>query len=101
MNSDNVPGLQRIVNCDLFPVCEKKLTLDWARSTYKHYHLFDESILTTTYNDESDLSAWIEEAKNIIKDIKVQGTQSGRDEIVRIATHQYNIFLPRKKQRFF
>ena len=96
MNTNNIVSSQRKVDSDLFPVCEKKLTLEWAKSTYKHYSLFDDSILSRTYDDDNDLYSWINEAKELIKDIKFQGTQAGRDEIIRIAVNQYNIFLPKK-----
>lgn len=92
--------IKRLVSFDLLPLHEKHLSLKWAKRTYAYYHLFDDEIRTTSYSNDDDLLNWISFTKTLMKNIKIKGTEAGRREIVRLACHQYNLFLPNKKSDF-
>ena len=65
-----------------------------------YYHLFNDASRTTGYSTDDDLKDWISFTKSLMKDIKIKGTEAGRTEIVRLACHQYNLFLPNKNYDF-
>ena len=92
--------IKRLVSFDLFPMHEKHLTLKWAKDTYAYYHLFNDDIRTTGYSNDEELLNWISFTKFLIKNIKIKGTEAGRTEIVRLACHQYNLFLPNRESDF-
>ena len=92
--------IDRSVDFNLFPLNDKYLTLDWARKTYAQYHLFNDAILSQSYTTDDDLIAWIADAKQLMKQIKIKGTEAGRAEIVRVACYQYNMFMLNKTNDF-
>ena len=98
--ANRLSHIDRSVDSNLFPLNDKELTLDWARRTYAQYPLFNDSILSRSYGNDDDLKAWIAEAKQLMKEIKIKGIDAGRKEIVRVACHQYNMYLLNKTNDF-
>ena len=92
--------IQRCVKSNLFPMTEKQLTLEWAKDTYSSFHLFDNRVVSSSYSSEDELHQWISKGKSILKDIKTQGSQAGRKEVLRIACEVYNMYLPQKSSSF-
>ena len=92
--------IKRLVSFDLFPLHEKHLTLKWARNTYAYYYFFNDAIRTIGYSTDDDLLEWISFTKSLMKDIKIKGTEAGQTEIIRLACHQYNLYLPNKNSVF-
>ena len=93
-------NLQRSIDSDLLPMTEKQLTINWAKQTYTNFHLFDKQVTLTSYSSNEDLQRWILTAKQLMKDIKIKGSHAGRNEVVRIACTEYNLFLPQKTAKF-
>ena len=83
----------RFINQDLLPVNEKEITEQWARDTYNHCHLFTTEVTGTVWESHQDLKKWMHIAKNLMKDIKCHGVQAGRERIVHLANHKYNLTL--------
>ena len=75
--------MERTVPFNLFPLHERYLTREWAKQTYRYFYLFDGTILTTTYKNDNDLDRWI--TRDMMREIKIMGTQAGRDEVVQLA----------------
>lgn len=90
--------MERTVSFDLFPLHERYLTKEWAKQTYRYFYLFDGTILTTTYKNGNDLGRWIKQSRSIMREIKIMGTQAGRDEVVQLAANTYNLTLPDKNK---
>lgn len=93
-------NLQRSIDSDLLPMTEKQLTINWAKQTYTNFHLFDKQVTSTSYSTNEDLQRWILTAKKLMRDIKMKGSHAGRNEVVRIASTEYNLFLPHKTGEF-
>ena len=92
--------IQRFVNSNLLPMTEKQLTLQWAKDTYSSFHLFDNHVVSSCYSSDDELHQWITTAKYLLKDIKIQGSQAGQKEVLRIAREVYNLYLPHKTATF-
>ena len=93
-------NIQRNIDSDLLPMTEKQLTLEWAKLTYTNFHLFDKHVTSTSYSSNEDLQQWILKAKSLMKDIKMKGSHAGRNEVVRVACTEYNLYLPQKTADF-
>ena len=90
----------QVVTDNLFPLNEKDINIEWAKGTYNKSHLFSESITGTAWHTVSDLLEWINIAKSIVKDIKWNGVKAGRERIVQLAVHKYNLKLPQDSMDF-
>ena len=86
------------VPTNLFPLNEKDVNRNWAEKTYNKSYLFSDSITSTVWHTEGDLLQWINIAKLLIKDIKWNGVKAGRDRILQLAVHKYNLTLPQNNK---
>lgn len=86
--------VSRLISRDLLPVNEKEITEQWAKETYNHCHLFTTEVTGTVWESHQDLKKWMYVAKNLMKDIKCHGVEAGRERIVHLANHKYNLTLP-------
>eukprot|EP00957_Ditylum_brightwellii_P053690 4067990-Ditylum_brightwellii.AAC.1 len=50
---------------DLIPYRTSKLTIKWAKETYRYYGVFDDSVVAFRYESEDDLYNWIRKAAGI------------------------------------
>ena len=106
MSSNNEDGMlgcdrideisQRFIKQDLFPINEKEITEEWAKETYNHCHLFCKEVTGTVWDSYEDLKHWMSTAIKLMKDIKFQGVKAGKDRIVHLAIHKYNLTIPSK-----
>ena len=90
---------ERTVSFNLFPLHERYLTREWAKQTDRYFYLFDGTVLTTTYNNDNDLDRWIKQSRDMMREIKIMGTQAGRDEVVQLAADTYNLNLSNKNNQ--
>ena len=91
---------KRTVPYNLFPLNEKDINEDWAKKTYSKSHLFNSSFRPIAWATERDILAWMTLAKSLVKDIKWEGVTAGRDRIVELAVHRYNLKLPQGSDDF-
>ena len=71
---------------DLFPVYEHEITKEVCRQTYKFRYLFNDSVKSKLFLEESnDLSEWKIEIKEILNELKSLGKSAAENEILRIA----------------
>ena len=87
-------GNARFIKQDLLPINEKDITEEWAKDTYDHCHLFSQEVTGTVWESYEDLKRWMRIATNLMKDIKCHGVEAGRQRIVHLANHKYNLTLP-------
>ena len=90
----NTTSIYRIVPSDLFPLNEKSINYEWAKSTFDKCHLFCDTVNGTAWHTEDDLLKWINLAKSLMKEIKWCGVKAGRERILQLAVHKYNLSLP-------
>ena len=90
----------QVVPDNLFPLNEKEINIEWAKQTYNKSHLFSDHITGTAWRTETDLLEWMSIAKSLVKDIKWNGVKAGRDRIVYLAVHKYNLKLPQDSMDF-
>ena len=71
---------------DLFPVYEHEITKEVCRQTYKFRYLFNDSVKSKLFLEESnDLGEWKIEIKEILNELKSLGKSAAENEILRIA----------------
>ena len=74
----------------LFPVYEHDITKEVCRQTYKFRYLFNDSVKSKLFLEESnDLSEWKIEIKEILNELKSLGKSAAENEILRIAKDRY------------
>ena len=85
----------RKVPHDLLNINEIKYNDEWAKQTFKYFHLFDTTVDSAAYSEGcEDLDKWKTKGLSMMKELKHRGIKAGRNEVVRIARIQYNLFLP-------
>ncbi len=62
--------------------------------------MFSEYITGTTWHTEADLLEWMSITKSLVKVIKWNGVKAGRERIVYMAVHKYNLKLPQDSMDF-
>ena len=85
------------VPSDLLPISDKDLTYDWAEKTYNYRCVFNSR---TTFHSpmRADLLAWLNEAKDLCRELRQYGTVKAEEEIVRLCKN-YNSRLPNNNQK--
>lgn len=74
-----VPGNLEFVPFDLIPVNMSYITLEWARRTFKYAYIFVKQIVKTGFENEQQLTSWMDKAKNIREELR----DYGRNETVK------------------
>ena len=90
----NPTSIYRVVPTDLLPLNEKSIDYEWAKATFDKCHLFCDAVNGTAWHTEDDLLKWINMAKSLMKEIKWYGVKAGRERILQLAIHKYNLTLP-------
>ena len=62
--------------------------------------MFDNHVVSSCYSSDNELHQLITKEKCLLKDIKTQGSQAGRKEVLCIARKVYNLYLPHKTASF-
>ena len=85
------------VPSDLLPITDRDITIAWATKTYAYRCVFNSRI---SYNSpmRQDLLDWINEAKDLCKDLRQYGTVKAEEEIIRLCK-QYNSRLPENEKK--
>ena len=84
----NSTGTYRVVPTDLFPLNEKSINYEWAKTSFDKCHLFCNTVTGTVWYTEEDLLKWINVAKALVKEIKWYGVRAGRERILQLAVHK-------------
>ena len=85
------------VPSDLFPITDKDLTLVWAEKTYNFRCVFN---ARNSFHSplRQDLLAWVNEAKDLCKELRQYGTVKAEEEIIRLCK-LYNSRLPNDEKK--
>ena len=68
-----VAGNFEYVPFDLIPVNITKITLEWAKKTFKYAYIFVNHIVKTGFDNEEELTTWIDRAKDLQEEIREYG----------------------------
>jgi hypothetical protein len=89
----NTDAMRRVPH-DLLPVKVAKYTISWGRKTFKYAHLFDSNLQSTAYKDDQEVGRWVQTALKMNEELKIIGYNSGVEEIISIASNEYNLKMP-------
>ena len=100
-NNENLLSTSRkmtAVPSDLLPITDRDLTLAWATKTYDFRCVFNSSRNSFHSPLRQDLLAWVNEAKDLCKELRQYGTVKAEEEVVRLCK-QYNSRLPKEEKK--
>ena len=83
----------RTVPLKLLPLNERYFTTKWAEETYCYRFLFNITITSQSYKDDSEVEDWRLQALQMMKEIKQIGIAYGRQEIVNLARGHYGMTM--------
>ena len=84
------------VPSNLIPVECNKLTVEWAKKTFKYACFFDDVVFPcTAYEDDSDpqLRTWLRHARSMQMELRDQGVLELQEKILAIL-QEHHVFLP-------
>ena len=81
----------RRVPRDLIPVHYNDTSVAWGAATFQYYHLFDTSIRTTAYKDESELINWARCANRIQVELKTIGMERATATVMDLCKHEFKL----------
>ena len=84
----------RTVPLKLLPLNERYFTTSWAQDTYCYRYLFDTTVTSQSYKNDSEVEDWRIQALQLLKEIKQIGIAQGRQEIVNLARGHYGMTMP-------
>ena len=90
----NITSIFRVDPTDFFPLNEKSINYEWAKTTFDKCHLFYDAVVGTVWHTDDDLLKWINVTKSLVKERNWCGDKTGRDMILQLAVHKYNLTLP-------
>lgn len=93
MELTNETQVWRTVPLKLLPLNERHYTTNWAKENYCYRFLFDISITSQSYSDDSEVEEWRLQALQMMKEIKQIGIAYGRQEIVNLARGHYGMTM--------
>ena len=88
----NLNNVGRTIPMDLFPHRVEHINEEWAKQTFKYFHLFDDNINYTSFdNDSDDILKWLETANKIVNDLKSFGVMMGEQQVVTMAQTRFGL----------
>lgn len=82
---------------NLIPNDSKSLNTEWAEKTFRYAYLFGKQFKCGTWDDSSNLQAWINMALKLQQDLRELGLQKAHEKAVQIF-REYNVSLPGSNQ---